>query len=208
MATKKAEAAVEKSLHDKLAEISGEIGFIEFDGTNKSQNYNYASAAGVIRAINKAMVERNLVCRVDRQELHHFSLPVKGTSQGQAVVEVAMSITDGKDRVDFVGIGQGADSGDKAITKALTAAKKYALAGLLTLGWGAVDPEGDESTDKFAKSKPASVVDVAPYLERIGTVSTIEQLTALRDDLSKIPPGPGKDEVRTAYVAREKALKG
>lgn len=211
MATKKAEqevaASVEKTLVQKLVEVSEEIGFIEFDARNQAQSYGYASAAGIIRAINKAMASRGLLCVVTKQTLHHFSTPVKKESQGQAVVEVEMAVTDGNgDVLKFVGIGQGADSYDKAVTKALTAAKKYALAGLLTLGWGAQDPEADESTDRFAKEDNLYEAVLKAALEDIKTAKSESDLTKIRAVLTKMPEGMDKDVARAAYVARQREL--
>ena len=138
-------------LVNKLVAISKDIGFLEFDGTNPVYNRggkkgaNYATAAGAIRKLNVAFGEAGILVRC-------ISEDVVFVNDKLCYVTAMYEATDGVDVVRFVGSGSGTDMGDKAVMKASTAAYKYALAHLLTLGWGAEDPEADFETDKAAKA--------------------------------------------------------
>lgn len=173
------------ALLKKLSKLSSEIGFIEFDGKNEGQRYRYASAAGVLRKINKLMGEMGLTAS-SQSVVTHFEVETyddggKRKVRHHAVVTTELRVFD-VDTGEFImarGVGSGLDSGDKAAMKASTAAEKYAWRGMLTLGWGAEDPEADASTDEIAKggSKPKDIIS------KIKACKTTAQLEALKEEV-------------------------
>lgn len=168
------------ALMRKIGSLSASIGFVEFDKTNTGQNYKYASAAGVIRSINKKMSEIGLSMTCD-SEMLYFAVqqdPVKNRLVSYSVVKETIRIFD-VDTGEFVassGTGSGVDYGDKAQYKASTGAFKYALAHLLCLGWGAEDPEADENTDAMAKGK--AKVNLKAAIKAATTWAELEPLKA------------------------------
>jgi hypothetical protein len=185
----------------KVGKLSSEIGFIEFDARNTGQNYGYASAAGVIRTINKKMAELGLAMTCD-SEMLHFSVqkdPAKDRLVSYAVVKETIRIFD-VETGEFVassGTGSGVDYGDKAQYKASTGGFKYALAHLLCLGWGAEDPEADASADSIGKAdKTAAKPDLLAQIKAAGTT---EELNALRAGVAKLDDGPKKEKAIEAF---------
>lgn len=140
----------EPTLAAKLADISKEIGFIEFDSQNSYHGYQYASAALIIRKLNHALSTRGVVAYVSRST---------ATFNGDlAIVNLELTYKDAisGETMYVQGTGSAKDSGDKAIMKAATAAYKYAISHSLTLSWGAEDPEDDFFTDAMAQIRDST----------------------------------------------------
>jgi hypothetical protein len=178
-----AEVSNRAALLKKLSQLSTDIGFIEFDGKNTGQNYKYASAAGVLRKINKRMGELGLAASsqssVTHFEVEKFEDGGRHKIRHHCVVHTELRVFD-VDTGEFImarGCGSGLDSGDKAVMKASTAGEKYAWRAMLTLGWGAEDPEADESTDAIAKGgKPK--VNLKAAIKAATTWAELEPLKA------------------------------
>lgn len=187
----------------KISKLSSEIGFVEFDGRNTGQNYGYATAAGVIRTLNKKMAEIGLVLTSESESLH-FSVETnhKGQLVQYALVKETIRIHDVEtgEFVESSGTGSGIDPGDKAQFKASTGAFKYAIAHLLCLGWGAEDPEADESTDKRSKE----TVDLPAA---IAAANSLAKLEKLRKAILARKGQKDYDELVAAYKTREEILK-
>jgi len=188
-------------LQQKLVAISKELGFIEFDAKNSGQNYGYASAAGIIRKLNKSLADHGVVC-TSESEMLHFSIETdaKGRLVQYAVVKETLTFRHGQETIVCSGIGSASDTGDKALMKASTAGYKYGFAHALSLGWGAEDPEADESTDKRAKE------DVN-LLDLIAAASSKAKLEKLRPGILANKGKKGYDELVAAFKAREGELK-
>lgn len=167
------------NLQEALLIASEEIGFIEFDGDNKSQNYRYASAAAVFRKINKVFADVGLTVSSEKELVHHSeTINDKGKTVRYAVVKTTLKVFfyDESERQwqyrTTTGFGSGVDHGDKAIMKAQTAAEKYCYAHLLILGWGAEDPEGDDKTDEESKV----VLTAEALADKIADAASIQDL--------------------------------
>jgi len=138
-----------KGIAAKLAAASAKIGFVEFDATNARQGWGFASAGGVLSAVNRALSEVGVAVssEVLRCDQRKAGTTANGAPITGCTVHLRLTLYDADDASQCIttdGVGSGSDSGDKAVMKASTAAYKYALAHCLVLGWGAVDPEGDE----------------------------------------------------------------
>lgn len=193
------------ALAKKLSLVSQDIGFIEFDKTNAHFKYSYASAAGVIQRLNKAMAERGLIATVAAERCEF---------QGElALVHMTLEFTDTDTGASLQtqGVGCGKDSGDKGPMKASTAAYKYAIAHAFTLGWGAEDPEADSSTDKKGAAKPAAKKSAAAkpsgkgLLEEIAEASE-KDLTGLREEIRKQRTSKDYEALKEAFRSREAEL--
>lgn len=189
-----AEVSNRALLLKKLSQLSTDIGFIEFDGRNTGQNYKYASAAGMLRKINRRMGELGLAASsqssVTHFEVEKFEDGGRHKIRHHCVVHTELRVFD-VDTGEFImarGCGSGLDSGDKAVMKAETAAEKYAWRGMLTLGWGAEDPEADASTDEIAKGKPKTSLRAA-----IKAAKTWAELEPLKAKILSAPEGERAD---------------
>ena len=136
-------------LSAKLAEVMAEVGYVKKDATNDFHHYRYASAEAVLKKVNAALSARGIAVAT-QAELLQYEQFGKGV---HAVVRLSLSFTDGDEQLTVQGLGEGSDTGDKAVMKADTAALKYALANAFMISWGD-DPEADASTDKRAETNP------------------------------------------------------
>ena len=136
----------EKTLVQKMAEVMAEVGYIQKDATLRAATYSftYASAEAVLGKVNVALSERGIAVS-GGAELVHFEM-VDGGKKSMAVVNQTLIFTDGKDSLMAQALGQGVDSGDKAVAKANTSGMKYAVAKAFMISWGD-DPEADPETE-------------------------------------------------------------
>jgi hypothetical protein len=136
------------NLAAKLAEVMGEVGYVQKDAVNEFHHYKYASAEAVLKKVNAALSERGIAVATQAELLQYDHLGDQaGKAKTQAVVRLSLSFTDGETTIVAQGLGEGSDTGDKAVMKANTAAVKYALADAFMISWGD-DPEADVSTDE------------------------------------------------------------
>lgn len=139
----------------KMADCSKTIGYgAPKDGTNRQQNYDYTSAAGVRKACGIAMGKHGISVgseiRVVTTEQRQIGS--KLASYCELVVTLTFYAEDGSS-LSAQGIGSGMDYGDKAVMKAQTAAEKYAYCSAFSIAMGE-DPEADESIDRGAAEEP------------------------------------------------------
>lgn len=134
----------------KLLQVMQTCGYIQKSSENKEQKYKYVSAAAVMDKINPALVEARLV------SIPEFSLvseKEKSTSRGGVwqLITVQLRLTiidvDSGESLTIVSLGTGTDPGDKATSKAQTAALKYAWLTALQIETGD-EPEADARTDQ------------------------------------------------------------
>ena len=139
---------VTQTLASKLAEVMGEVGYVQKDAENEFFHYRYASAEAVLKKVNAALSKRGIAVSSQAELLRY--------ENSHAIIRIELGYTDGVDTIHGSGIGEGSDKGDKACMKANTAALKYALANTFMISWGD-DPEDDTRTDAEAdkrKSEP------------------------------------------------------
>jgi len=148
---------VTQTLASKLAEVMGEVGYVQKDAENAFHHYKYASAEAVLKKVNAALSTRGIAVSTQAELLRYEQLPGDKGPSMHAVIELTLTFVDDSDQsISAQGIGEGSDKGDKAVMKANTAAVKYALADAFMISWGD-DPEADVSTDAEAskrKSEP------------------------------------------------------
>ena len=135
-----------KSLAAKLSEVAQDVSYVQKDAKNDFHKYSYASAEAVLRKVNEALTTRKIAIS-SNAELVHFE-------DGNAIVRLTLKFVDGENGEILVvqGLGQGQDKGDNAVTKANTAALKYAYANAFTMSWGD-DPEADAATERSTSKK-------------------------------------------------------
>ena len=148
----------------KLVLIMGECSHVAKDGFNDYHKYKYASAAGVLEAINAALVKHKVASVVTPAILSNFDVTnAKGNVEHQVTVGCNIMLIDSEsgESIDLYGIGTGQDAGDKAVMKAETAAIKYAYLLSMAISTGD-DPEADSSTDENNFSEPQRTASPKP----------------------------------------------
>lgn len=145
------------SLKNKWLKVMDECAKVAKDGYNSYQRYKYASAAGVMEAINPALVRNGIATTAEAEllELREVTLVNETRTKTERLATVKVTITlhdvDTDETMKISGIGGGQDAGDKAVMKAQTAAMKYAFMMSLEMSTGD-DPEKDTNTEAYQSS--------------------------------------------------------
>lgn len=158
-----------KKITAKLVKVMEDVSHVAKNGTNEFHRYQYATAADVLEKVNDALV-KNKICSIARAELISMEhvMNAKGNQEHLATVQMNIRLidSDSGEYVDITGLGNGQDSGDKAIMKAETASIKYAYMMTFNISTGD-DPEADIKTDQFVSEplpqKPARPAAKATY---------------------------------------------
>ena len=156
----------------KLVLIMSECSHVAKDGFNDFHKYKYASASGVLEAVNAALVKHKVASVVTPNIISSFDVTnAKGNIEHQVTVGCNILLIDSEsgESIDLYGIGTGQDAGDKAVMKAETAAIKYAYMLSMAISTGD-DPEADTKTDennfaepqRTAVSRPSPAANMVP----------------------------------------------
>lgn len=138
----------------KLLAVMNECSHIAKNGTNDFHQYKYATSADVLEKVNSAFTQYG-ISSLARPKLISLENVVnaKGNTEHLATVQMFIRLIDVEsgEFVEICGLGNGQDSGDKAVQKAQTAAIKYAYMLTFNISTGD-DPEADKRTDEFTDS--------------------------------------------------------
>ena len=140
----------------KLCTVMQACAVVPKDKQNPQQHYKYASSDAVLEKANPAFVAAGLATVYDLQILDRQPRTTGAGGMWELCTVLArLTIIDSETgaSIQSDGIGQGYDGGDKALSKAQTQARKYALLLALNISTGE-DPEADDRTDK-AQVPPA-----------------------------------------------------
>jgi len=159
---------LKKFLFTKILDLMNEVGgYIQKDKLNKEQHYTYMSDAGIMAKIQPALCKIGLLGIPKFRDIRsEDKMTVKGGTWKLLTVEVTLKIIDPDtcECEEIIALGQGIDSGDKALGKAQTQALKYAWWKLLCLETGD-DPEADPATDTQQFSNPQQAPTQTPELD-------------------------------------------
>jgi hypothetical protein len=124
----------------KLVKARLAVGSVEKAGRNDQQKYDYAKAEDVAVAAEKALLDQGLLADLDVTDSSETPIKSRQGSDGLIVKVVCRLIVtdpDSGEEIERGAIGYGSDyPGDKAIYKAMTGARKYALIHLLGIKLG------------------------------------------------------------------------
>ncbi|MDF2867254.1 MAG: hypothetical protein K0S11_724 [Gammaproteobacteria bacterium] len=134
------------NLASALAKMQPELGVIGKSGENKFDNYTYATLADYIKGTRDIMSKHGFFMVASVEKL--TQLTDRATRNGSIEHAVQISLTvrlihQSGEWIETSCIGEGQDRTDKAVYKAITGARKYAMASLLGLATSD-DPEADE----------------------------------------------------------------
>jgi hypothetical protein len=158
-----------KNIQEAMLAIYKSVGYVQ---KTKSENLNYkfASETGFIQEIRPAMVENGVTVSVSKMDnLTQESYTTKsGAVMMRSTIHgvVTFSHVSGSS-ISVESYGEGSDSGDKSVNKAMTDLYKYALRQTFMIETGD-DPDKDASEpavkqantpEKKTESKPVEVPD-------------------------------------------------
>ena len=129
-----------KNIAAKMVKIMADCAYVQKNGVNSFHGYKFATASDVLEKVNASLVKHN-VCSVVNAELIDM---VDTTNQSGnktehlATVKTTVNLidVDSGETLTCIGLGNGADVGDKAIMKAQTASLKYAYLMSLAIATG------------------------------------------------------------------------
>jgi len=138
-----------KNIAAKLVKIMADCAYVQKNGLNDFHHYRFATASDVLEKVNASLVKNN-VASVVVSELTDMVDTTNQSGKIEHLATVKTSLTlidcDSGESLTLIGLGSGADVGDKAIMKAQTASLKYAYLMSLAIATGD-DPEADSQTD-------------------------------------------------------------
>ncbi len=147
-----ADVPATKSLASKLSEVMGEMRHVPKEGFNQSQRYKFVRESDVAEKASQLLAERGIW--VEQTVLKSSRKPLYVAQSGMTmwITKVVMEFRfvdgeSGEATAPRTFPGEGADSGDKGIYKAMTGAEKYFLLKSFFVSTGD-DPEADERVDR------------------------------------------------------------
>lgn len=124
------------------------VGEVGKHGYNPYDKYSFRRAEDVYQAVQPVLARYGLTPSVDVLDYEHSTFSsAKGTPMRHALVKIRLTLTDEHGASTSIeAIGEGADRGDKAFNKAMTAGMKQALV------WAFMIPAGSEDTEESSPS--------------------------------------------------------
>lgn len=187
------------TVHEAISHVMAAVGNVAKNQRNTDQSYNFRGIDAFYNAYHGPMAAAGLVMI---PTVEHVATDERRTSTGKAMYHVVLTVRyrfigPGGDSLDTVVIGEGQDTQDKAVTKALSAAHKYAMQQVFMPPIEEQEEAdfGSEDTEYQGRgARPAVPVDpaVAPL-----TPDQYRTIMAAMGNLEQ----PAKDSV-TAYVAQ------
>jgi hypothetical protein len=168
----------EKMLVKKLAKVMQEVKYIQKKGENKFHKYKYATEADVAEKVREVLAEASVIM-IPNMKSHSVREHTNKNGNREYIVTVDMEFTfmDGEsgESITFSMAGEGQDSGDKGIYKAMTGAQKYALMKAFMIPTGD-DPEEDATVDeRNGADKPTPISSKQVGLIKV-RIKELEQL--------------------------------
>lgn len=135
----------EKTLVEKLTQISSDAGFLAKTGKNASQGFNFRGIDAVVNALAPWMRAQGVIVlpTVLNYQYDQIAVGANKSLVGHVRLEVRYTFTDGKDTISAVVPGEAMDSGDKATAKAMSVAFRTALLQVFFLPTDEKDPDED-----------------------------------------------------------------
>jgi hypothetical protein len=147
-----------KNITQKLVKILGAVARVKKNGFNAHQKYQYATEADIMDAVKEALIENSVFITESSRVLDIKDLVKDGKTSFITTVETTHTFIDADsgESLSVTSVGQGHDSLDKGVYKAITGANKYFLVKNFLISTGD-DPENDGATTPVVNSKPAPI---------------------------------------------------
>ena len=158
-----------KAIAATILAVMKDVGYVQKQGRNTAQNYNYGAEADTVAKVRQAMIDHGLIAMPT--VIKYDVIPAGETKQGATkflttiLVEYRfIDVATGEELTGSV-VGQGVDSGDKGPYKAATGANKYMLWKALQIATGD-DPERDDKAERAVK-EAEELAECNAVIERI-----------------------------------------
>lgn len=143
-------------IYSAICGVMKDVGAVGKNDINRQQNFKYRSIDAVMNALNPAMVKNKVFCTPEILEQTREERRTK--SGGNSIYSVCkiryrFFAIDGS-YVDAIVMGEGADSGDKASNKALSAGFKYACFQTFCIPTEELMSDSDRDTPEESTKKP------------------------------------------------------
>lgn len=149
-----------RNLHEKLLEVQRAVTHLQKTAKSGDGQYAYVSSSQVLGAIREKMDEEGLLLEVQVVgHALHIDAAYSHLEKKQHFTEVTLEMTwvnvdEPKERETFQWYGQGIDSGEKGVGKALTYAEKYFMLKFFHVPTDADDPDAHSRPNSGAKAEP------------------------------------------------------
>lgn len=207
-----AAAAKHTSVVDAVAAVMGDVQAIGKNQrvTEGPARFNFRGVDDVVQAIGPALRQHGVVfapVRVVSVEHERYQTRNGASMDGVTViVEYAFTGPMG-DTLPVAAAGQAADSGDKAIPKAMSVAYRTALLEALCIPTGEPDPDSQVHERSAPRDEPP--FDVTPWEQQIDATTTREELQKVGAELNKLRmPEDAHQLLLSRYRMREQELTG
>ena len=176
-----------KNIAAKLVKIMAECAFLPKNGVNSFHNYRYVTASDLMEKVNAALVKYNVASAVNA-DIVSMSDVVSQSGKTEHLATVRTTVTlidcDSAETLTIVGLGSGADVGDKAVPKGLTSSLKYCYLMSFAIATGDDDSEGDITTD-IRNSPPVTPIS-KPHVQDDGETICAECGSRLTPGVLKV----------------------
>lgn len=149
------------TLATKLTKVMEAISHIPKSGYNEAQRYNYVTDADVLDTIRRELVKQDVAIIAGVTDINTVPFTTaKGSPQFLVTIKGHIRFVDGLSGEMLVaeGVGQGSDSMDKGVYKAITGMTKYILLKTFLVPTGD-DPERDDQTSAGSVATPTRTTE-------------------------------------------------
>ena len=177
------------TIYEALAAVMADVDHVGKDGRNDSQGFRFRGIDHLLNAVGPALRRHRVVILPELIDAAYESVEVgkNRTPMRQATVKMAYRFVavDGSE-VRVIVPGEALDSGDKATTKALSQALKYALVQTLAIPTDEPDPDAESferapAVDLDAEARAAGFVDEADRTAQHVEVAKLHRRLAGQD---------------------------
>jgi hypothetical protein len=185
------------SIFEAVTAAMDEVGYVKKQRT-MGLNYSYAGEAALISALRPVMVYHGVfmyVLKLDDVFQSDFET-TKGSKMTRTTLKATIRFQhEGGSFIDVQSAGEGMDSGDKSLNKAMTGAYKYALRQTFCIETGD-DPDKHPSEPRQTQQpeKPPVRVDIQP------------EKPVMLDDLTQTTPVPPTNGTPTSGNGHEMTI--
>lgn len=177
------------SVYKKIQAVMGEVGHIEKSGWNGHHKYNFTRSEDICKRFQRVMAKHGLLLipsmldlqRDGRVSVIKWEMTLVDTDSGQELKQVWWS--------------EAADTQDKGINKAATAAIKYYLLKTFLVP-DEHEPDADEEADIVNKATA-----------KIESAKSPEELKKVGEELKGKVPQAARETVKKAYKTKTERLK-
>ena len=170
-------------IHELIGKAMGEIGAIGKDSRNEQQKFMYRGIDAVYNALNPVMSKYGLFICPEVQDMRREE---RTNKNGTVLIYTALTIEytvyapDGSN-IALTVVGEGMDTGDKSVNKAMSIAMKYAMFQLFFIPTEELkDPDAEVHTDILPKSPGKAINALVETANKVPTKTESTQSPVIR----------------------------